>query len=586
MPTDTPAQYYQNQIPLREQKIALVSLPFFSGFSSCYPLALIKKLTQSGGYQCDTNHEFIEFILEFVQSDQHFEFYKRLTHESYVADICLLPLLRGWKPEMESERRRLLKAYAVPLDLANDCLEVFQQLLEAWVAKLSSYDIIGISATHYQLMPSIILIQNLKARLANDNKIVLGGYFASKKVARYLLDKHPEIDALVFGEAEGVWLELIQSLLGGNNQRFVQGSSKGFGHHPLPDQHDVLDRIKGTWLKKHFQISLEISRGCYWDKCDFCNFNGSYETHFQRNNYQQIIDVMDQLRDSYGQRRFQFIDTALPPGFASFLVNNNISRDYDIFVEIRPDFSYKQLKALQRLGKLTVQIGIESLVDAHLEMMNKNATVATNIRSLLACKKLGIKVIWGVFVGHPKETHQHLCALLENVQKWQHLPPPKYVTHCQVRPGSPLWDERQALGIIYYPLSDVFELLINPIAEALEFYPYYESSSQQNGLCRELITQIEDAVTEWQTSPQYHCCYSCTNSLSLAIAKMLDDSILTFDELCNACKELDFPTEYVEKQLTEMIDHGIVYAGYQRKPRAQIYTLLKPEYLLFEEKHV
>ncbi|MFD0392282.1 hypothetical protein ACFQ3Z_03755 [Streptomyces nogalater] len=70
---------------------------------------------------------------------------------------------------------------------------------------------------------------------------------------------------------------------------------------------------RGPWLRDRLVVSLELSRGCYWDRCDFCNFNDAYDARFKMHDPARVLAEMAHLARTYGQRRFQFLDTALPP---------------------------------------------------------------------------------------------------------------------------------------------------------------------------------------------------------------------------------------------------------------------------------
>ena len=373
----------------------------------------------------------------------------------------------------------------------------FDSLVEGLVEQLAAYDVVGVTATHYQLVPSLILCQRLARLGRNRPKIILGGYLSSPELAKVLLDHHPELDVVVFGEAEGAWPSAVGTAMRGERQ-VLRGSGHGFGDYKV-DHRPLLDRVAEVpWLAKRFQVSLEFSRGCYWDKCDFCNFNVSYDSRLKQINPGILLDQMDQVHASHGQRRFQLLDTAVPRRFSRYLREHEIVRDYDLFCEIRPDFTYDQLADLARLGRLRAQIGIESLVDSHLRAMDKNATLAGNIRVLHDCAALGIPVTWGVFVAHPKETTAELELMLARMQAWTHLLPPKYVTHCEIRAGSPLWNERSDYGFRAHMPFRVFDRVLPPLEEASEFVP---AASYTPGTTRErkvIIEKIEAAATRWQ----------------------------------------------------------------------------------------
>jgi hypothetical protein len=67
-------------------------------------------------------------------------------------------------------------------------------------------------------------------------------------------------------------------------------------------------------------------------------------------------------------------------------------------------------------------------------------------------------------LGHPKETEAHRADLLREVRRYRAagLPAPKYLTECELRPGSPLWTEREVLGLaVVFPWR-VFDAVLPP----------------------------------------------------------------------------------------------------------------------------
>jgi radical SAM superfamily enzyme YgiQ (UPF0313 family) len=259
---------------------------------------------------------------------------------------------------------------------------------------------------------------------------------------------HSELDVVVYGEAEDVLGAAVEHALAGR-RRVVYGQARSY-RAAYTGQDELVRACRGRpWLRDRLVVSLELSRGCYWDRCDFCNFNDAYDARFKMHDPQLVLAEMARLAGEQGQRHFQFLDTALPPRLAEALAGSGPPRGYRVFCEIRPDFGVERLAALGRLGQVTVQQGIETLDGEHLALMNKRQTVEEGVRMLRAAAALGIRSVWGVMVGHPKETPAHRARLLREIRAHRRtgLPAPKYLTECELRPGSPLWDERAELGL-------------------------------------------------------------------------------------------------------------------------------------------
>jgi Ni,Fe-hydrogenase III small subunit len=479
-------------------RTAVVSLPFFTPFSSCYPALLLGSIAETGGVQADVVHAYVDFPRRFWKTDGDVAAYKSLTHNPFVADACLLPLLDQWETGRSPELERFASACGAPPPAFRSRLRAaFSRYLDELCDRLAGYDVVALTATHYQLVPSLLLAERLKRLGPSAPRVILGGYLSSPETAALLLEHHRALDAVVFGEAEAGWAPALDAVQSGE-RALIRGGGSGFGA-VIPDHGPFLEDVSRVpWLASRLQVSLEVSRGCYWDKCDFCNFNVGYEGRFKSFPPETVLAEMDRLRSLYGQRRFQFLDTALPRRFARWLRQHDVVRDFEVFCEIRPDFASDDLEALTRLGRVRVQLGVETLVESHLARMNKNCTVADNVRALLDCERFGIPATWGVFVGHPGETARELEQLLERTRSWRHLPAPKYVTECEVRAGSRLWEQRDELGLEPSFPWRAFDVVLPPVVEASEFVPVAVRVPGRGPRNNQLIADIRCSVQEWQ----------------------------------------------------------------------------------------
>jgi radical SAM superfamily enzyme YgiQ (UPF0313 family) len=256
-------------------------------------------------------------------------------------------------------------------------------------------------------------------------------------------------------------------------RRVVAGRAHSFKEAYAEQSGLVRASVSRPWLRDRLVVSMELSRGCYWDRCDFCNFNDSYDARFKMHDPARVLDEMKHLALTYGQRRFQFLDTALPPRLTNLLASSDERHDYQVFCEIRPDFGKERLRALTALGQVTVQLGIETLLDDHLDLMNKRQSVEEGVRMLYAAQELGMDSVWGVMIGHPKETPDHRRRLLEEIRAHRRagLPAPKYLTECELRPGSGLWDERAELGLSVELPWRMFDSVLTPEEHACALIP-------------------------------------------------------------------------------------------------------------------
>lgn len=490
--------------PARDERrppveVAVVAMPFYTQYSACLPAMLLREIIEAAGDTARVVYSHIDFPLRFIRDQADHDLYKRFGHEGYLADLVLLPLFERWDAGMTSE----VDAFAARIDAPDESFRrrfrtAFDAHLQAVAESLAGTAVVALTATHYQLVPSLLLAERLRQLYGDERpRTVLGGYFGSVENAEGVLAAHPEIDCVVFGEAEDVWPR-VRAALDSRERRILRGGARAFTSY-LPRHDDLLDRIAAVpWFAQRFQATFELSRGCYWDKCDFCNFNASYDAVFKSHRPTTVLAEMDRLDRTYGQKRFQFTDTAVPKKLSRALRDEHEARDWSVFMELRPDFDYDDFAVLARLGTLRAQIGIESLVESHLARMNKNATVGDNVRTLLICQQLRVAPTWGFLLEHPEETVAELEQTLERARNWTHLPPPKYISRCEIRAGS-LLSEGHAYASPQTWCAP-YELILVSSEKAYDLIPYPPTLPPEAAERQALQTAINDAVSAWRAA--------------------------------------------------------------------------------------
>ncbi|MEU1488071.1 radical SAM protein [Streptomyces sp. NPDC005752] len=457
--------------------VAVVSLPFFTPFATCYPAVLITRRLRQLGCRARFVPAHMEFYAHARSGGLTESAYKLFTNRHFASDVALLPL---WSPPgaaHRAEREELARTEFLATSEEEALLrESFDGYLDRLAERLVGTEVLCLTSTHFQLLPSLLLARRV-ARLAGERgvprpRVVLGGYFGSVQVARDVLALHEEVDVVVYGEAEDVLADALDHALGGR-RRLVAGRAHTFKDGYAEQSALVEAGLRRPWLRDRLVVSMEVSRGCYWDQCDFCNFNDSYDARFKMHDPWRVLAEMDHLARTYGQRRFQFLDTALPPRLVQAIADSGQQHDYRVFCEIRPDFGRERLGRLAALGRVTVQLGIETLLDDHLDLMNKRQTVEEGVRMLYAARDFGMHSVWGVMIGHPKETPDHRRRLLDEIRahRGAGLPAPKYLTECELRPGSGLWDQREELGLsVEFPWR-MFDSILSPQEHACSLIP-------------------------------------------------------------------------------------------------------------------
>ena len=186
-------------------------------------------------------------------------------------------------------------------------------------------------------------------------KVVLGGIHPT-----VLPDEALEhADAVVVGEAEGIWPRLVSDAASGQMQRLYRaGKMTDLKGLPKP-RRDLLPGIKYQGYTP-IPIGVETSRGCPYD-CEFCSIGQILGHHYRVRPVQEVIAEIE----SIDSRHLFFVDDALG-------LNRNVAKK--LFTEMIPlrrlwlgqgtvslAEDLELLRLMRRSGCLGLLVGFESV---------------------------------------------------------------------------------------------------------------------------------------------------------------------------------------------------------------------------------
>jgi hypothetical protein len=271
-------------------------------------------------------------------------------------------------------------------------------------------DVVGITAMGPQIRRAYDLADHFRGR---GKKVVMGGTWVTLAAE----DSLRHADAVVAGEAEYVWADVLADLDAGRSRGIYRAPRwhdlrdlPAFDYESLP----LLkrDAFRSSWLyRMYFFWPIFFSRGCP-HPCEYCAIQTYYGRTYRTRPVDDVIADVRRLR-TLGARRLLFLDdnpVARPEEAKELfrrLIPERVQWVSQSTINVARDPELLDLVA--RSGARVLSIGFESLSEESLESVgkgfNRPSRFAEDIRKLRA---KGIQVIALVIVGPRRRYDRHL----------------------------------------------------------------------------------------------------------------------------------------------------------------------------------
>lgn len=321
---------------------------------------------------------------------------------------------------------------------------IIREQTDRWLdgMDLAGTTLLGFSVCFSQLLASLFAARAIRARYP-DLPIVFGGSTCTTDLGRSLLRVFAEIDFVITGEGEQPLYELTRFLAGqgafpahsvlgwdttahaGPGQETPSRGVRDINTLPYPDFDDYFRELHQVSLPFIPVLPLEFSRGCWWNRCAFCNLNLQWHGYRFKNHARMLAELVH-LEKRHQCLDFAFTDNALPLREAErfFLDMAARGRDISFFAEIRALKKLATWQVYRRGGLRSVQVGIEALSDSLLERMDKGVTVMENVAAMKFAQAAGMELDGNLILEFPGSTEEEVretLAVLEFVLPFRPL---------------------------------------------------------------------------------------------------------------------------------------------------------------------
>lgn len=378
-----------------------------------------KEVVQSEKFYNESEYKVAKFVLQKAIELISLKNYPILIHDDRIDDVKKILKYQDYKKEA--------------LNSKNIFYEFISKKAEEIAAKQPN--LVGISINFEgQMLSGLTLANILKTKY--NIKISLGGTNISR-LYNNIIDDYELFDLfadfIMIGSGEVPTYKLFLALQ--NEIDLSEVPSLIYKDNDKIVSNEMWDgNIKGEYCQ-NYDFSLDnkyflpekvylinISRGCYWGKCKFCDF---YLAHSNKD-INNVIKEIKELQNRYGAKYFYFTDSALSPKnalqFAEAIIKEKLNIRYTCFLRFEECYDKKFLSLLYKSGLRCVSWGLESGNQRVLDLMNKGTKIKIIERILKDSAKLGIANRLTIIYLFPGETFEEFCQTIDFLKKhYKHI---------------------------------------------------------------------------------------------------------------------------------------------------------------------
>jgi anaerobic magnesium-protoporphyrin IX monomethyl ester cyclase len=334
-------------------------------------------------------------------------------------------------------------------DLANQICYPVNRFFEERMRQDPSFveiDLFGISIVYdHQLIHALHLARLLK-RTWPSKQVVLGGT-AISQLYKYLKDKQEMkrffslCDAIVVGEGETAICEiancttsfdeapnLVNTIIYDRRRDHVRFPSIRYENVAALGR-PIYNHPWELYLSPARGINYSPTRGCYWNRCTFCDYGLNTDKPTSPWRERKIAQVIADLSSAQGEHGVRYVYLAvdvMAPGYLERLSDAIIDSGLEIrwSGEIRMEkiFTPERCRKMTRSGCVSISFGMESGNQRILDLIDKGTKVDNMAQTMKNFSTAGIAVQLMAFKDFPTETTEEKLQthkfVRDNAEYW------------------------------------------------------------------------------------------------------------------------------------------------------------------------
>lgn len=454
----------------------------------------IKKFYEEHGYEIPNIIENIENATRVTRCKKDFYNPEKLAEAKHIIKLALRLVSMPFAPN-EIDFDNYYSNPLVNLDWVNvklqaedKAINMFYDYFDSFSSDIKkyNYDIIAISMTDLsQMIPVFTLSKMLKEK--TSAKIIVGGNYSTQIYDQIM--KHADIfkdyiDYLVIGDGEIALTKLCKYLDGecsikdvpniiylDSNRNVV---STGFSCEKIDMDSLAYPDFSDYDLIRYFSpdptFPIQLSKGCYWGKCSFCDYpygqQGYSPKHIER-----IIDEIKYFMKNYNATKFMFVDEAVPPKFynalALAIIKEGLKINFYSFARLETEYTPEVLENLYKAGARLFLWGYECHSERIMKLMNKGIDVDKRLQILSDARKAGI---WnnGLFMfGYPTETLEETKETMAIIKENRDIIPSCTLSNFSLKKNSRLIETIGKNGVEGYTSGGEFYIVYKDVIDGI-----------------------------------------------------------------------------------------------------------------------
>lgn len=287
-----------------------------------------------------------------------------------------------------------------------------------------------------QLIPSFVLAEYVR-RISPNTHIIMGGpiiTWGADTLTRHAESFSTLIDSFCLGEGEHCLTALVKGLENSEDlskvPNLVYFSDGKVTANPVeeldislhelhtPDYNSLpMDR----YLAPEGIISLPLTKGCYYNKCQFCNYAFIKMSEYRERPVEKTVQDVQRIVDLCGKHVFCFESDVIEPSyllrFSLQLLKSGVKIKWHAVLRFEESVDQSFFDTLASAGCIRIYFGLESGNPRLLKEMEKGTRREIIEKTLIYCNEAGIAAEVGVFVGYPGETPEEAMDTLNLVRR-------------------------------------------------------------------------------------------------------------------------------------------------------------------------